>query len=308
MSRLAIWVAALWGCYLCMGADGPALKSRIRVDSDLVLINAAVMDRDGHFVPGLKKDNFRLFDGNKEQQILNFSQDDAPVSMGIIFDASGSMKSTLPVAKSALREFLASSNPQDEFAAVVVRDKPDWTLQFTRDPQKVLNQLDSLAAGGYTALHDSIYLAAQKMRSAHNARKALLLITDGIDNHSRYSAADLRQMLQEADVTIYAIGVFRGFPEDDATEGCLLLEQLANDTGGRFLQASRPKDVAQAMRHLDVRNEYVLGFFPEGVPPNGKYHHVNLRVLPVNGTNKLRASWRRGYYAPYHAEAAGKRP
>jgi len=180
---------------------------------------------------------------------------------------------------------------------VVVRQHPDWTLRFTHDADEVLARLTPLGADGATALIDSIYLAVQRMRSAHNARKALLVISDGMDNHSRYDQTDLQRLLDESDVTIFSVAIWRAFPDEEAAAGRNLLRDLAESTGGRYLEASNPRELGEKFADLDLRFEYMIAFRAEDVSLDGRFHSVTLRVVPPRDVRRLSASWRRGYYA-----------
>jgi len=272
-------------------------RGRLVVNSSLVLINATVADRQGHLVSGLQRANFRLFDGNREEKVVSVSQEDGPISVGIVFDASGSMRDYLPLARKALQTFIAASGRNDEYAAVLVRDHPDWALHFTRDSDAVLTQLAAVEADGSTALVDSIYLAVQGMRSAHNPRKALLVISDGMDNHSRYADSELKHLLEESNVTVFAVGVWRAYPEAEAEIGRSLLKELSESTGGRYLEANSPRDLAKKFGELDLRFEYMIAFRVEDISLDGKFHPVTLKVVPSPNAPRLYANWRRGYYA-----------
>ena len=272
-------------------------RGRLVVNSRLALINASITDRQGHLVRGLQRANFRLFEGKREQTVVSVSQEDGPISVGIVFDASGSMKDYLPMARRALETFVATAGKDDEYAAVVVREQPDWTLHFTNNPDAVLAQLAPLEADGGTALLDSIYLAVQRMRSAHNPRKALLVISDGMDNHSRYQESDIQRLLEESDVTVFTVAVWRAFPEYEAELGRNLLRDLAEATGGRYLEATNPRDLAKKFGELDLRFEYMIAFRVEDVSLDGRFHPVTLKVLPTGSAPRLYANWRRGYYA-----------
>lgn len=275
----------------------PADRGRLVVNSRLVLINASVTDRQGHLVSGLQPANFRLFDGKREQKVVNVSMEGGPISVGIVFDASRSMKDYLPLAHKALKTFMATSGEDDEYAAVLVRDHPDWFLHFTRDPDAVLSQLASVEADGGTALVDSIYLAVQGMRSAHNPRKVLLIISDGMDNHSRYQDSELQRLLEESDVTVVAVGIWRAYPEAEAGAGRSLLRDLSESTGGRYLEANSPRDLVKKFDQLDLRFEYVISFQAQDLSLDGKFHPVTLKIVQPPNAPRLYANWRRGYYA-----------
>lgn len=281
-------------------ASGPR---SLRADSNLVLISAAVVDRSDRFVPGLRKTDFRLFEGGVLQQITSLSAEDTPISAVIVFDASGSMAGAIPMAERALRKFLATANPADEFSVVTVRSCPELTLPFVPDSEDVLQALSGIKGDGRTALLDSVYMAAASARKGRQPRKAVLVISDGEDNHSRYSERELLDVLRETDVTLYSIGVDIR-PAQYSPDGPLqrtgadVLSGLADATGGRYFEAWSPEDLTGIMSRIDIRRQYVLGYSPAPLKADGKYHRVDLRLARQTRERHLRAFSRPGYYAP----------
>ena len=286
------------------GASESASGSgHLRADSNLVLINATVVDASDRFVSDLRKTDFRLFEGGVLQQIATLSTEDAPISAVIVFDASGSMRRSIPMAEQALRAFLDTANPADEFSVVTVRSHPDLTLPFARDPEDLLRCVAGIRGDGETALLDAVYMATGYVRKGRNPRKALLVISDGEDNHSRYTENELLDALRETDVTLYAIGVnIRPAPyapeEPTPRTGADVLGELAEATGGRYFEAWSPKDLPGIMGKIDIRRQYVLGYSPAPLKPDGKYHRVDLRLTRQTRQRHLRAFARPGYYAP----------
>ena len=218
----------------------PTVESRpanIRVNKTLVLINVTVTDPLNRFVTGLEKEHFRLYEDKVEQEIATFSSEDAPISIGLVFDTSGSMGTKLQKSRQAAAEFFKTANPADEFFLVQFNDRPELAVPFTNDTDKIQSALTFTQSKGRTALLDSVYLAMHEMKKAHNPRKALLIISDGGDNSSRYTESDVKNAVREADVQIFAIGIFESMgargrtPEEAAGPG--LLNELAEQTGGR---------------------------------------------------------------------------
>src|SRR5579875_911291 len=218
-------------------SGAPSRPSNIRVDKTLVLINVTVTDPLNRFVTGLEKEHFRLYEDKIEQTITQFSSEDAPISIGLVFDTSGSMGSKLQKSRQAAAEFFKTANPSDEFFLVQFNDRPELTVPFTTDTDRLQSTLTFTQSKGRTALLDSVYLAMHEMKKAHNPRKALLIISDGGDNSSRYTETEIKSAVREADVQIFAIGIFESFgsrgrtPEEAAGPG--LLNELAEQTGGR---------------------------------------------------------------------------
>jgi VWFA-related protein len=276
------------------------IRTDIRVESNLVLLPVHVTDSKNRVVTGLAAGEFRVFDGRSEQRVLHLSNDDAPLSMGIVFDCSGSMARNLNKAREAVTEFLKSAAPEDEFFLVNFNNRANLAVPFTHNAGDIEDRLRSQAGQGKTALVDAVYLALEQMRRAANPRKALLIISDGGDNDSRYSPAELKRALRESNVWIYAIGIYSSatpvLPEEEMG-GPKLLTDIAEETGGRhipvFRRAELPDAAAQIGREL--RHQYILAYSPASLERDGKYHRVQVTVV---GRRDLRLAWRRGYYAP----------
>ncbi|MGC2661290.1 MAG: VWA domain-containing protein [Bryobacteraceae bacterium] len=278
--------------------------ANIRVNKTLVLINVTVTDPLNRFVTGLEKEHFRLYEDKIEQQILTFSSEDAPISIGLVFDTSGSMGSKLQKSRQAAAEFFKTANPADEFFLVQFNDRPELTVPFTSDTDKIQSALTFTQSKGRTALLDSVYLAMHEMKKAHNPRKALLIISDGGDNSSRYNEGDIKNSVREADVQIFAIGIFESMgargrtPEEAAGPG--LLNELAEQTGGREYAVENVAELPDiaAKIGIELRNEYVLGYTPKNRERDGKYRRVQVKLNQPRGLPPLKAYFRLGYYAP----------
>jgi VWFA-related protein len=285
----------------------PTVNSRpsnIRVDKTLVLVNVTVTDPLNRFVTGLEKEHFRLFEDKVEQEIATFSSEDAPISIGLVFDTSGSMGSKLQKSRQAAAEFFKTANPADEFFLVQFNDRPELAVPFTNDTDKIQSALTFTQSKGRTALLDSVYLAMHEMKKAHNPRKALLIISDGGDNSSRYTESEIKNAVREADVQIFAIGIFESMgargrtPEEAAGPG--LLNELAEQTGGREYAVENVAELPDiaAKIGIELRNEYVLGYTPKNRERDGKYRRVQVKLNQPRGLPPLKAYFRLGYYAP----------
>jgi Ca-activated chloride channel family protein len=280
------------------------LSARVRplkVDVDLVLVPVTITDPMNRLVTGLEKENFQLFEGSSAQEIRSFSAEDAPVSLGVIFDSSGSMSSKMDRAKEAVVEFFKTANPQDEFFMITFSDEPEAVNDFTNSVEEIQNKLVFTVPRHRTALLDAIYMGISKMRQAKYAKKALLIISDGGDNHSRYTENEIKSMVKEADVMIYAIGIYDRYAA--ATEerlGPQLLSEITELTGGRAFTIDNPNDLADVATKIGVelRNQYVLGYRPSKVVRDGKWRKIKVKLLPPKGLPPLRVYARTGYYAP----------
>jgi len=279
-------------------------KANIRVDTTLVQIPVAVTDPMMRFVTGLDKENFKVFEDKIEQSIVSFSSEDAPLSVGIVFDTSGSMGSKLMKSRQAVTQFLKTANPEDEFFLVCFNDRPELAVSLTPDTEEIQNRLMFYSAKGRTALLDGVYMAMNHMKKAKNPRKALLIISDGGDNSSRYTEAEVRGAVRESDVQIYAIGIYEPMASRGRTpeemSGPNLLRELSEQTGGKDFAVdnlAELPDVA-AKIGLELRNQYMLGYTPKNLVKDGKYRRVQVKLVKTVGLPPLKPAFRTGYYAP----------
>lgn len=282
----------------------PALRTHtkpVKVNVDLVLVPVTVTDPMNRLVTGLDKENFEIYEGKKKEEIRHFSSEDAPISLGVIFDHSGSMTDKIDKAKQAVIEFFKTANPQDEFFMVAFSDRPELVSDFTKSVDSIQGKMLYTVPKGRTALLDAIYLGIEKMRDAGNTRKALLIISDGGDNESRYTDTELRDVVREADVQIYAIGIFEpNPPTPEEVYGPILLDQITSETGGRLFRLSdvnELQDVATKIG-IELRNQYMLGYRPQAAPRDGKWHKIKVKLLPPKGLPPLHVYAKTGYYAP----------
>jgi Ca-activated chloride channel family protein len=285
---------------------GPAKvpAANIRIDSNLVLVPVSVCDPMNRPVTGLEKEHFKILDDKVEQTITHFAMDDEPLAVGLVFDISGSMSNKLRRSRAAAAAFFRTSNPEDEFFLVEFNDQPKLVVPLTRSYEDIQNQLTFAQSKGRTALLDAIFLALHEMKNTKMQRKALLIVSDGGDNCSRYTESEVRNRVRESDVLIYAMGIFepdgsRGrSPEEAGGPG--LLSEICEQTGGRHLPVddlAEMPDIA-AKIGIELRNRYVIGYSPTDAQRDGRYHHVQVKVVPPHGLPALRAFWRLGYYAP----------
>jgi VWFA-related protein len=276
----------------------------LRVDTTLVLVPVAVTDPYSRFVTGLEKENFKVIEDKVEQDIVQFSSEDAPLSVGVVFDTSGSMGAKLQKSRQAVAQFLKTANPEDEFFLVQFNDRPELAVPFTPQTEDIQSRLTFIQSKGRTALLDGVYMAMNEMKKARNGRKAILIISDGGDNSSRYTESEVRNAVREADVQIYAIGIFEPAgarartPEEAAGPG--LLGEITEQTGGRHFAVdnlAELPDVA-AKIGLELRNQYMLGYTPKNPARDGKYRRIQVRLVKTTGLPQLKAMFRTGYYAP----------
>jgi len=262
-------------------------RPNLRADTNLVLVPITVVDRLNHPVTGLEQENFRIFDDGVERTITAFAMEDEPVALGLIFDHSGS------VAGIRTRMFLKTSNPDDDYFLVGFASRPELTVPLTNGNAEVKYRVLNTKWGGSTALNDGVILGLNELKKSRLSRKALLVVSDGGENNSRYSHRELERIVEESDALIYTIG----FPSDQANFP--LLKSMAELSGGRFIPAQLPDmgDIAAKVA-LELRNRYVLGFAADGIPRDGKLHNLRVQLIPPHGMPPLKASWRHTYRAP----------
>ena len=258
------------------------------------------------FVTGLDKEDFRLYEDKVEQEISHLSSEDTPLSVGIVFDTSGSMGAKLSSSRQAVVQFMKTANPEDEFFLVEFNDRPNIAVGFTSSPDEIQSRLTFTRSKGQTALLDSVYMAMTQMKKARNPRRAILIISDGGDNSSRYTERELRYAVRESDVQIYVIGIFEPVDQRDRTpeeeHGPDLLGTLAKETGGRAFEVTNLADLPDvaAKIGMGLRNEYVLYYSPHNLERDGKYRRVQVKVVKKAGLPPLTPTFRTGYYAPAH--------
>ena len=271
----------------------------IKVALDVVLVPVTVTDSQNRPIEGLRAENFHVWEDKIEQKVRYFSSEDTPVSVGLVFDTSGSMSYKFDAARSAARHFLKTGNPDDEYFLLEFNDRPRIAQNFTTDVGRLQRDLDSGGAKGWTAFLDAVYLALENVRLGNHPRKALLMITDGLDNHSRYTLDDVKEMLKESDVQLYAIGIGYAPYLNPRGGGRVLLQELAESTGGRAVFPSSINELEEicAQISLELKSQYVLGYVPSNTTADGKWRKLRVKVNPPNGMPHLNVRARAGYYA-----------
>ena len=276
-------------------------SAAIQVNADLVLVPLTVTDPQNRLVTGLERSNFQLFDSSSPQTIKSFATEDAPLSIGIVLDLSGSMQSKFVRSRKALSEFLHTCNPQDEFFVVGFNDRPAVLVDYTSDVEDVEARMVMLRPENRTALIDAVYLGVNKLRDAKYARKALLVISDGGDNRSRYTQGELMRSVRESEVQVYSVGIFDAYaPTVEEQNGPQLLHDVSEATGGRLFVVREAQDLGDIAQRIseELRNEYVIGYTPTDRRRNGAWRKLNVRLMPPPGLPELTVHNREGYYAP----------
>jgi Ca-activated chloride channel homolog len=282
----------------------PVHAAPLLVDVNLVVVNVTVTDPYDRIVTGLDQENFQVYDEKVEQKIVAFSTEDAPISVGMIFDCSGSMGDKIQKSKEAALQFFKTSNPQDEFMLISFSDRPDMVSGFTAKFENLQDRLLTVKSGGRTALLDAIYLGLSEMKKATTNRRALLVISDGGDNHSRYTENDIKKAVKESDVQIYAVGIFEPLSSrartSEEASGPGLLAELSEVSGGRMFSVENSNelpDIAEKIS-IELRNQYVLGYRPSNLIRDGRWRRIRVKLNPPKGLPPLQVYARTGYYAP----------
>ena len=278
----------------------------LRIDVDMAMVNVTVTDPYNRLVTGLDPDNFRVFEDNVEQEIVTFSSEDVPISIGVIFDFSGSMSNKVGKAREAALQFFKTANPQDEFFLVSFNERAELTSAFTNSVEDLQSRLMLTSPKGRTALLDAIYLGLSEMRGAHNAKRALLILSDGGDNHSRYNENDIKRLVREADTQLYAIGIFDPLGSRNRTpeelKGPSLLSEITEMTGGRVFAVERLEDLPDIATKIgmELRNQYVLGYRPSNKAHDARWRKIKIKLRAPRGLPPLSVFSKTGYYAPSH--------
>jgi Ca-activated chloride channel homolog len=266
----------------------------LKVDVPVVLVNATVSDLKGRLVAGLERQHFRLWENDVEQQLEYFSLEDLPVSVGLVFDATGSMADKLSAARNAATAFLRTSNPRDEYFLIEFSDRPKLVQDFTTDLSTLQHHIFSAAARGLTPLFDAVHMGLEEITSGKNTKKALLIITDGEDNHSHYTFSDIREFAREHDAGIYAIGLV------DSLEGRRTISDIVETSGGRafFPNSVNQLDDICTRIAIELKNQYQLGYRSNNEAKDGQWRQIHVEVKPPKGLPPLAVRARTGYYAP----------
>jgi Ca-activated chloride channel family protein len=286
-------------------ADGPQAGAKpdqkVTLETELVNVTVTVTDLYGRYVTGLKKEHFEVYDDKVQQQIAHFSDEDAPVSLGIVYDVSGSMKGRIVRAGRALKRFIETSHDDDDFFLIGFNDRARLLQDFTVSADQIVSHLMFVNPKGSTALYDAVYLAVEKVRQGRHPKRAILIISDGQDNNSRYTYKELRNRVKEADVQIYAIGITD--PYDSLSGyGRSILEEITRMTGGRafFPNGANEAELIEICTRiaLELRHQYVIGFYPTSADSKPRWHNLKVKVNPPRGLGRLSVTHREGYMSP----------
>jgi Ca-activated chloride channel family protein len=274
----------------------------VRIKTDLVTLTLTVTDQYGRYVSGLTRNAFTVNDNNRDQEIVFFSDSDAPISIGILFDVSGSMSGTkIGKARTALERFIRTSHPNDEYFLIAFNTRAQLLVDRTRDGDSILRMLTLVQPKASTALYDAVYLGVERATRGSHQKRALLIISDGQDNSSRYNFNEVRRLMREADVITYAVGIIDpvDYSRTEGLQGRAFLEELTSVTGGKAFFPNTDVEMDEIFERiaLELRHQYSIGYIPTDFQPDGKWRRVKVRVKPPRGLPRLTVRSRDGYYA-----------
>lgn len=277
----------------------PAGSRPLTIDVDLVLVPAVVTDSQNRPLTSLRKQDFALFEGKSPQDIKYFNEEDAPISVGILLDTSGSMKNKYALARQALSEFFRNSNRDDDYFVITYSTRPQVSADTTQSAEQIESELASIVPHGSTPLLDAIYLGLTKLKRARYERRALLILSDGGDNNSRYRAKEIRAMVEESEVQIYAMGIFSPITLSiEDAQGKKLLSQISEATGGRavFLSSAEKLPEVATVFSRELRSQYVLGYRPTNLMHDGKPRRITVKVT-ASPEDSVQVYYKRQYLA-----------
>ena len=277
---------------------------RMRVGVDLVLVPATVTDNMNRPITNLRKEDFGLSEDDARQQIRSFSEEDAPMSVGLVLDLSKSMSNKMEMERAAVVEFMKNANPRDDYFVISLSDRPRVIADTNDSIEEIEQKLGLAVPNGNTALLDGIYLGLAKLRKSHYERRALLVISDGGDNHSHYNHKEIRSFVRESNVLIYSIGIFDNMPVPvfktiEEKLGKRLLVEITEASGGRTIaadQASKMPQIAATISR-ELRQQYVLGYKSTNPLRDGKWRKIKVQVT-ATADSPVRTYYKKGYYAP----------
>lgn len=274
----------------------------LSVDVNLVLLHVSVFDEKDRLIKGLKKEDFTVYEDKVQQEVSLFREEDVPVSLGLVIDNSGSMRTKRERVNKAALTFAKTCNPQDEIFLINFNDQVYIDQDFTKNLDDLTDALDTLDARGGTALHDAIYLSLEHIREGKEDKKALLVISDGEDRDSRYKFDTVLEFARESHASIYVIGLFdkEGERSRAQKKAAKNLKDLAEETGGKYFFPESVDEVEALCTQVahEIRNQYTLGYKPTNTKRDGTWRSVSVKLNTNKNSKKLVARAKRGYYAP----------
>lgn len=316
------WLTAALALSLLVGII--SAQERIVSRTDVVNVNVIVTDKSGRYVRGLTRGDFELFDEKVKQQIAHFSNDPAPVSLGIVYEVHPRTSDRRSAMLAALRQFTRNLREEDDYFFMAFGSQGSVTTGFVPTEEQVLNHLAAIRPGGASSLYDALYMAADRLRKQRHLKKALLIVSDGEDEQSSTGYKALRNRLREFDVQIYAVGIANPAVDRNADHGRWIFEDITRQTPGRRFQGYSEDSMGHALLSeiarlsggsayypetenepelvgictqiaMELRQQYTLGFYPAGTESNRTWHRIKIILKPGSGRRGLSLSYRQGY-------------
>lgn len=278
--------------------------AKLQTETSMVLVPAQVTDAAGAPVGNLHQQDFRVFEDGVEQTISDFSIEDAPVSVGFLFDSSASMRNKVRQSSEAAAAFFSTANRDDEFFLVEFNERAKLSVPFTTDADALYKRVSHVRPLGRTSLLDAVHLALVQMKHARHARKAIVIVSDGGDNRSRYTATQIENAMRESEVQIYSIGIFNPLEQrnrvPEEKNGPQLLDDLAQDSGGKYFSVDNLDDLPAIGERIgeELRSQYLLGYSPAKLQRDGGYRQIRVTLATPAQSPGLEVRYRRGYYSP----------
>ncbi len=274
----------------------------LSVDVNLVLLHVSVFDEKDNLIKGLQKEDFTSYEDKVQQEISLFREEDVPVSLGLVIDNSGSMRTKRERVNRAAVTFVKTSNPEDEIFLINFNDQVYIDQEFTKNHEDLMEAFQVLDARGGTALYDAIYLSLEHIREGKEDKKALLLISDGEDRDSRYKYESVLEFARESNASIFVVGLFdkEGERSRAQKKAAKQLKEIAEETGGKHYFPESVDEVEAICRQVahEIRNQYSLGYRPTNAKRDGSWRTVSVKLNTNKNSKKLVARTKRGYYAP----------
>jgi Ca-activated chloride channel family protein len=279
------------------------LVKPLKINVNVVLVPVVVADAMNHPIIGLQKQDFVLTDNDEQEEIQYFSAEDAPISVGLLVDVSKSMTDKVDAEREAISEFFKNANQQDDYFVVAFSSHPEMLTDVTQSIGTIQSKLGAVVPNGSTAMLDAISMAMTRMRSAKYKRRALLIISDGGDNNSHHKYREIKSLVRDSDVEVYAIGLFDTafFKTYEEFMGKKWLSEITDATGGRTVTVDNVSKMGEAAAAIstEMRNQYVLGYRPSNILTDGKRRQIKVRVInPLSSDAQLQAYYKRGYIIP----------
>lgn len=276
------------------------VQSDLKINVNMTLVPVTVLDGMGRSVVGLQQQNFRVFDNSHRVSIASFARQDQPIAVGLVFDCSRSMTDKFRNEREAPRQLFNQLGRDDQSFLITVSDRAQLRTPLTLDFDDITGELLFTHRNGTTPLLDGVHMGIAELKKSKLPRKALVVVSDGGDNNSRYTLHEIEELAAESDVQIFAILLYKHPQAPEEVTGPDLLDHLAQKSGGVSFAIQKIEDIHSAMTKIGVslHNQYVLGYYTPDEAHSGQYRKIAVQLLMPPGSPRLSIHARQGYYAP----------